>query len=103
MSIVLDSEHHLSFPAIKRLGDEIYIYPENSASGSLVIYKYSIQSNTLSQREVLVNRPLTDAIIFDRGDCEMIFATELPNPNGNVLKVFVAKKNGLMDLLTMPE
>jgi len=88
MKIILDLETHLSFPAIMRNGGEVFIYPENSASGCLQIYRYNQVSDELTNCRILVNKPVTDAIIYNNDDCQCILATELPNPNGNVLKVF---------------
>lgn len=85
--IILDLDTHLSFPAIKRVGGDVYIYPENSASGSLHIYRYNQANDELTDCYELVDKPLTDAIICD-DDVHYILATELPNPNGSVLKVY---------------
>ena len=38
--IILDLPTHLSFPSIYRLNGEIYVHPENSASGGSYIYRY---------------------------------------------------------------
>lgn len=39
-SIILDLPTHLSFPAIYRVDGEVFVHPENSASGSSYIYRY---------------------------------------------------------------
>lgn len=91
MKIMLDLETHLSFPAIRRVEGEVYIYPENSASGSLRIYKYNREVEELTNCGVLINKPLTDAIIYNNDDGYYIIATELPNPNGDLLKVYFSE------------
>lgn len=88
VKILLDLSTHLSFPAIERIGDDIYVYPENSASGNLTLYKYIKTSETLEPVKVLINEPLTDTIIKEIEGERYIFSTKMPNPNGNQLNVY---------------
>jgi len=88
MKVILDLETHLSFPAIRRMGNDIFIYPENSASGSLSLYRYDYTKDEIKFSGTLVYNPLTDAIMYDKDGSHLIFATELPTPNGNILKVY---------------
>ncbi|MAB95069.1 MAG: hypothetical protein CMC98_03075, partial [Flavobacteriales bacterium] len=44
MKIVLDLESHLSFPAIYRVDNEVYVCPENSQSGGYFRYTYDFSS-----------------------------------------------------------
>lgn len=90
VKILLELDTHLSFPAISRIANEIYIYPENSAAGKLSIYKYDPSNDEMTLYRVLVNKPLTDAVFYDK----YIFATELPQPNGNILKVYSSDDDG---------
>lgn len=85
--VVLDVGSHLSFPFIIRRGCEIYVLPENSASGRLSLYKRN-QKGELEFERIVVNEPLTDAVLHDFADENFLFATSLPNPNGSVLSVF---------------
>nr|WP_303776918.1 hypothetical protein [Bacteroides intestinalis] len=90
MKIVLDLNTHLSFPAILRDGTDIYIYPENSASGSSMLYKYNSEDDSVSVIRQLSNQPLTDAIITKIDDNFYIFTTEIPTQNGNKLSIYSA-------------
>lgn len=90
MKIVLDLNTHLSFPAILRDGTDIYIYPENSASGSSMLYKYNSEDDSVSVIKQLSNQPLTDAIITKIDDSSYIFTTEIPAQNGNKLSIYTA-------------
>lgn len=83
--LVLDT--HLSFPAILRK-DQIYVYPENSKSGSLKLYRYDQENNRLVDGNVICNQPLTDAIYTELLGEPMIFSTKEPNPNGKVLGLY---------------
>ena len=90
MKIVLDLNTHLSFPAILRDGTDIYIDPENSASGSSMLYKYNSEDDSVSVIKQLSNQPLTDAIITKIDDSSYIFTTEIPTQNGNKLSIYTA-------------
>lgn len=82
---VLELATHLSFPAILRKNDKIFIYPENSASGKLTMYEYDIKHNICTPYKTLSNIPLTDAIITDLLGEPCVFSTQIPRPNANVL------------------
>lgn len=88
LSTVLELETHLSFPAILRENGNIYIYPENSASGKLIIYKYNLIDNSCDVIDNLSNEALTDAICVDYKDSKYIFSTKLPYPNNNILYIY---------------
>lgn len=82
---VLELSTHLSFPAILRKGNKIFIYPENSASGKLVMYEYDYINNICTNHQTLSNIPLTDAIITNIANEQYIISTQLPHPNSNIL------------------
>lgn len=84
-NIILDLPTHLSFPAIYRQGREIYVYPENSKSGSSFIYRYDLENERLVDPIMLVNKPLADAIIHYENGGYCMYATQDPEPNGNTL------------------
>jgi len=86
--IILDLPTHLSFPAILRIGNDIYIYPENSASGELNLYKLNSDATSCEYTCTLVKAPLTDAIIFHKDDGFYMTATEEPESNGNKFKFY---------------
>lgn len=92
--IVLDQPTHLSFPAIYRENGRTYVIPENSESGSLFIYEYDREKDKLVAPKLLHPEPLTDAIIDFQDEKYKMYATCLPEPNGNIL--FIYESDALM-------
>ncbi len=88
--IVLELPTHLSFPAIYRFNDNIYILPENSASGKSVIYQYNTVEDALVKPEVLIEKPLVDPIIKKTKEGYELYATLLGNGGGQELLVYSA-------------
>lgn len=86
--IVLDLKTHLSFPVIYRIDGNIYVHPENSASGSSYIYKYDKATEMLVEAELMLDEPVTDAIIKKINNEYYMFATKLPEPNGNIMHIY---------------
>lgn len=91
VDVVLELPTHLSFPIIKRSGDDIYIYPENGASNNLVLYKYNPNTNTCKTEKILAKGYLADAVITDLFGEELLFATVVPNHNGKDLMIYKEK------------
>lgn len=89
MKIILELPTHLSFPVIYRKDGDVYVMPENSASGGANIYRYDREKETLEKVHEVGRLPLTDATIvkFNSGE-EYIFSTKLPNPNGSELQIY---------------
>lgn len=94
---LLEVPTHLSFPAILRSEGKVFVYPENSAVGSLWLYEYKDQK--LCFMASICDEPLTDAVITSRfGECR-IYATKMPDPNGNTLDVY--RSESLMGKYTL--
>ena len=89
--IIHELPTHLSFPRVIRNRGEIYIHPENSASGNHILYKYDMEMDCLVEGRVISDEPLTDPIMLEHGDRKLLFSTYEPNPNGNVLSVYEKK------------
>jgi len=87
-STLLELPTHLSFPAIYKENDIIYIYPENSTSGNLSLYIYNEKKDILEKSRILINRPLTDATLLKKDSKYYILSTELPDPNGKTARVY---------------
>jgi hypothetical protein len=83
--IILDLPTHLSFPVIYRVNGIIYVHPENSASGTSYIYKYDRSADKLVEPKLMLEEPITDAIIRKDIDSYRLFATKIPNSNGCIL------------------
>ena len=89
-SIILDLPTHLSFPVIYHVDGEIYVHPENSASGSSYIYRYDRAADKLVEPKLMVNEPIADAIILNDGDNYRMYATRIPDTNGCTLHEYVS-------------
>lgn len=79
---ILERTGHLSFPVIVRHKGSIYVYPENSEDGSLNLYKYNPDDDSMTLVHELCDRPLTDAIITDYFGKLKLFTTDIDAPNG---------------------
>ncbi len=86
--VLLELESHLSFPAIRRAQDGIYVYPENSVTGKLTEYKYIPEKEKLEISDIIANEPLTDAIQTDFFGEKLLFSTRLPDANGKDLYIY---------------
>ena len=88
LSIILETDTHLSFPAIYRDGDGVYVHPENSASGKSTMYRYDAASDKLVDPVVVLEAPVTDAIIVKEDGHYLLYATRVPAPNGKELLIY---------------
>lgn len=82
---ILDMKTHLSFPNPIMVNGDIYIYPENGASGNTKYYAYGKE---LKLEGVLSEHPLADATITKIKGQYYIFATLGEECNGNNLRVY---------------
>lgn len=90
--IVLDLPTHLSFPRPVRKDGNVFIHPENSASGKHTIYKYDFEKDALLEGKIICDEPLTDSVMLEKDGRLLLFSTYEPNPNGNELTIY--EKNG---------
>lgn len=88
--ILLDLPTHLSFPIYYREGEDVFIYPENSKSGALNLYKYDKIQERFVFQSCLIKEPLVDAVHFAGRGEHYIFATDARNEagNNNELKIY---------------
>lgn len=91
---ILELSTHLSFPAIRRVGGGIYIYPENGNASTLKLYTYDSCTDKCREMAILSKEALADAILTDFWGEEMLFSTRQPTHNGSKLSVF-RKESGL--------
>jgi len=85
---LLELSTHLSFPAYYREGDEVLVYPENSASGHLTLYRYDVAAGKLEPLGVLCDDPVADAIITTIDGQRYMMATRRPSVNGDTLLIY---------------
>lgn len=90
--IILDLSTHLSFPAILRMRESVYIYPENSASGKNTLYRFNPNNDNLVVVNTLSDLPLTDAIITEIGGHNYLFSTKIPTQNSNELTIYASNE-----------
>lgn len=86
--ILLDLPTHLSFPMIWRENNEIYVCPENYASGGWNIYRYDKTKETLDKVGKLSDKKLTDATLYQDGNNYWLLSTYEPRPNGAELTIW---------------
>jgi hypothetical protein len=86
---LLQLDTHLSFPAIIKIDEETFVYPENSETGCLNIYNFERGSKKLYNKSSLVNEPLLDAIIIKKKSKYFLIATK-KNDNHSTLRIYVS-------------
>ena len=86
--VVLDTGTHLSFPAIERVGQDIFIHPESSAMGKLESYWYNKKEDCFEKVSTLCDEPLTDSVATDLFGKRLLFSTKLPDANGKELGIY---------------
>jgi hypothetical protein len=89
---ILELDTHLSFPAIFRRDNKIWLYPENSATRKLVLYQFDVMNNKLIPVSTLSVEPLTDAVITERFGKPYLFTTKLPDDSGSILSIYTAEQ-----------
>lgn len=89
---ILTLPTHLSYPAIIRREDKVFIYPESGLSGKLILYQYNPDTDEVAEEKVLINEYVADATYTDLFGEDLIFCTVPPDINKNEL--FVYRKDG---------
>ena len=83
--VLLELDTHLSYPAIIRKKDKVYVYPENGASGSLNMYEYNPQKHLLENPVCILKEPVADSTIYEEGTGNFfLVATRYPNTQEEV-------------------
>ena len=85
---------HLSFPAIIRKDEKVFIYPENGESGELNLYQYHPETNTCEKQETILPEAVADAVIITINGQKYLFCTKQPKPNGNTLHIYRKDDHG---------
>lgn len=91
LSIILEKDTHLSFPVIYRIDGNVYVHPENSASGGSYIYRYDDGLDKLVEPVEVLDEAVTDAIINEKDGRFVMYATKMPVPNGKELLIYQAE------------
>lgn len=85
IDVVLELDTHLSFPAIIRKDEKIFIYPESADSGKLTLYEYKPETNECIPVSTIAQGELADAVITNVNGKDIMLATRKPMHNKNVL------------------
>lgn len=88
LKVMIEADHHLSFPAIDRKSDGIYIHPESSSIDKLESYKYDTATDSFRKVGVLSELPLTDSVCNELFGRNLMFSTKLPDANGKELGIY---------------
>lgn len=75
--VLLELDTHLSYPAIYRQQDKVYVYPENYSSGQLSLYELDLENFSLRHVRQLMEKPLTDATIHQAPDGKLLMLSTL--------------------------
>lgn len=94
LDVVLELPTHLSFPAIIRNEEGIFIYPENGESGELNAYRYFPDTNACEKVETILHESVADAVVAQIDGRKWLFCTQQPDPNGNTLFVYKKEEKG---------
>jgi hypothetical protein len=90
--ILLNTKSHLSFPFVFSEGGRIFVFPESSKSGKLSCYEYSIESETLTFINHIINLPLVDSTILFYKEKYWIFGSIVNEDKDYELLVFFSDK-----------
>ena len=88
LKVMIETDFHLSFPAIDRKPDGIYIHPECCAINKLESYKYDPETDSFNKVGTLSELPLTDSVCNDYFGLNLMFSTKLPDANGKELGIY---------------
>lgn len=95
--VVLELSTHLSFPAIFRVGGDVYIHPENSEAYRHDLHKYNRQTNKFDFCSNICRGQVTDAsFLYIAGESYM-FCTKEPDSYGKNLYIYRRTKEGYQE------
>lgn len=83
--VILELSTHLSFPFIFEERGEVFVLPENSASGKLSVYRYDATAKELEFVKELLDFPAVDPVIYKFRDTYYLLCTrEGENANSDL-------------------
>lgn len=71
--VLLELPTHLSFPAIWRKDDHIYVYPESAKSGKLDMYEFHTETETLTFVQTICDDVVWDSYITEAFGNPLLF------------------------------
>ena len=88
LKVMIDEGFHMSFPAITRKSDGIYIQPECGLTRGLIEYKYDVKNDKFDKVRMISDLPLADSVRNDFFGKDLMFSTKLPDANGKELGIY---------------
>lgn len=88
--VILETPTHLSFPAIWRKDEHIYIYPESANSGKLDLYEYHTDTETLTFVQTICDEVVWDSYITEAFGESLLFTAA---HNDNQLDIYQWNKD----------
>lgn len=85
---VLELDTHLSFPAIHRIEDRVFIHPENSKSGKHSLYEYCPKEDKCVWIRDILQEELTDTVFLNHQGEDYLFTTKGERASENILDVY---------------
>lgn len=93
LRVMIDEGFHMSFPAITRKVDGIYIQPECGLTRGLMEYKYDEVTDSFLSGKIISELPLADSVRNNLFGSDMMFSTKLPDANGKELGIYEWNKS----------
>ena len=76
--VILETDSHLSYPAIIKKDDHIYVYPENALGGPLKMYEYDTDKHQLINPKVILDERVADSTILEKDGKYYLIAVNYP-------------------------
>ena len=76
--VILETDSHLSYPAIIRKDGHIYVYPENALGGPLKMYEFDEANHLLINPTVILNERVADSTILEKDGKFYLIAVKYP-------------------------
>lgn len=76
--VILETDSHLSYPAIIKKDGHIYVYPENALGGPLKMYEYDTVKHQLVNPKVILNERVADSTIMEKDGKYYLIAVKYP-------------------------
>lgn len=77
--VILETDSHLSYPAIIKNDERVFVYPENALGGPLKMYEYDAMKHQLINSRTILNEKVADSTILKSGDKYYLIAVKYPD------------------------
>lgn len=97
--VLLELPTHLSFPAIWRKDDHIYVYPESAKSGKLDMYEFHTETETLTFVQTICDDVVWDSYITEAFGNPLLFTASKNDYQLDIYKWDENKKRFVPDIV----